>query len=215
MTNFLGVWPYLKMGGHRNLFALRACRGGSGTPALQGHHQRGTLLLPSPKEGNLVCRSGSKDPLRLLGKSCSPLLLKPGWCRGWEGGDGEPQLSSFAHHPCHFFPALPRLLHCLGLILQCSSFLSFWGPAHQAHFSLLDPCPPLLPPTAAPKCPLTCWSGMLPKVPRIRRAVGVPVAMSHSHVLEAVVLGGRRGGVGQPVGLMAEPIAGAVPLGRA
>ena len=45
--------------------------------------------------------------------------------------------------------------------------------------------------------------------------VGVPEVVGDGHVLEAIVLGRGRRWVGQPVGLVAEPIAGAVALGRA
>lgn len=160
-----------------------------------------------------VCRSGSKDPLHLLGKSYFPPLPKPGGGRGWRASTKlfcAPSLSLLpssskapplpGSNPVVLQPAL------FGGTCPPSPLFPAWTPARLC-------LPPI--PHAAPGCSLTSWPGVLPKVPGIRRAVGVPVAMGHSHVLEAVVLGGRRGGVGQPIGLMAEPIAGAVPLGRA
>lgn len=179
---------------------------------MQGHPQTCPLLLPSPKQGSFVCRSGSKDPLCLLGKSCSPPLLKPGGVGGWRA-----PTKLFCAPSLTLLPSsskAPPLPGSNPAVLKLPLFL---GTRPPSPLFLAGPLPTFagFPRPAAPECSLTCWPGMLPKVPRIRRAVGVPVAMGHSHVLEAVVLRGRRGGVGQPIGLMAEPIAGAVPLGRA
>lgn len=54
-----------------------------------------------------------------------------------------------------------------------------------------------------------------PELSRVRVPVGVPVVVCYGHVLQAVVLWRGRIWVGQPIGLVVEPIAGAVALGRA
>lgn len=68
---------------------------------------------------------------------------------------------------------------------------------------------------SSPPAALTSLPVALPELPRVRVPVGVPEVVRDGHVLQAVVLGQGRCGVGQPVRLVAQPVAGAVALGRA